>query len=118
MWSQICGKKAKIVPKVTQKKKFGNFGLSWGKFWPLRTLGRKLHMFLNILECRVENKNNCLGKTGLKMWSQKFTRRVVLSPESAKDFKCFHVFLFLNFLVFALFSKCSFVDTQDIFSLN
>ena len=27
-------------------------------------------MFLEILEFRVENKKNCLGKTVFKMWSQ------------------------------------------------
>ena len=39
MWSHTCDKMAKIVRKTTQKKKkFVKFGLSWGKFWPLRTL--------------------------------------------------------------------------------
>ena len=34
----------------------------WGKFWPLRTLWHNLHMFLDYLEFREENKTNCLAK--------------------------------------------------------
>ena len=37
MWSQTCGIMAIIVCKVASKKQFIKFGLSWGKFWPLRT---------------------------------------------------------------------------------
>ena len=37
---------------------------------------RNLHMFLEILKLRVENKPKCLGKTVLKMWSQKSTRSI------------------------------------------
>ena len=55
MGTQTCGKIASIVRKVTLKKKFEKLGLSWRKFWPLRTLWRKLHMFLYILEFEVEN---------------------------------------------------------------
>ena len=67
-------------------------------------------MFLEVLEFRVENKKKSLGKTVLKIWSHNLPKEVVLSPESATDFKRFHRFLFLVFLVFALFSKSSFVD--------
>ena len=57
MWCQTCGNMASIVRKVTLKKKqFVNFELSWGKFWPLRTLRRNLHMFLDIFGSRIENK--------------------------------------------------------------
>ena len=38
MLSQICETLAKIVLKITYKKKFLTFGFPWGKFWPLRTL--------------------------------------------------------------------------------
>ena len=43
---------------------------SRGKFLPLRNLWHHLHMFLNILELKIENKNVNLGKTVLIMWSQ------------------------------------------------
>ena len=32
-------------------------------------------MFLDILEFTVKNKKNCLGKTALKMWSQKLLKK-------------------------------------------
>ena len=35
MWSQTCGNMATILRKITQKKQFVKFGLSWGKFWLL-----------------------------------------------------------------------------------
>ena len=54
MWSETCGKMARIARKITLKKKIVKFGLSWGKFWPLRILC----MFLDVLEFRVENKKN------------------------------------------------------------
>ena len=48
-----------------------------GRTWRLYDqLGQEgnLHMFLDILECRIEKKKNCLVKTILKMWSQKSTK--------------------------------------------
>ena len=80
LWCQTCGNMAKIVRKLLQKKQFVKLGLSWGKFWLLRTLGRNLHIFQDNFEFRVENKKKCLGKTVLKMWSQKFTRRNSFVP--------------------------------------
>ena len=35
----------------------------------LRNLGRNLHLFLENIEPRTENKNCNLGKTVLKIWS-------------------------------------------------
>ena len=58
MWCQTCGNMAEIVRKITSKKKVLKFGLSWGKFWPLRTLGSNLHIFQDNFEFRVKNKNN------------------------------------------------------------
>ena len=72
-------------------------------------------MFLDILELRVENKKKWIGKTVLKICLRNLPEQLVLSPEYPKDFKHFHCFLFLFFLVFALLSKSSFVDTLAIF---
>ena len=80
IWSQTCGKIARIVCKITLKKIVWKFGLSLGKFWPLRTLWRNLHMFLDILEFKVENKKNSLGKTFLELWSLTFTRKTNFIP--------------------------------------
>ena len=55
MWCQTCGNMAKIVRKISSKKQFVKFGLSWGKFRLLRTLGRNLHIFQDNFEFRVEN---------------------------------------------------------------
>ena len=65
---------AQIVRKANLTKMGCKIQAFIGKFLPLRTLQRNLHMFLDILESRVENKKDCLGKTVLKM-SQKSTRR-------------------------------------------
>ena len=46
------------------------FDFKGGIFWPLRTLWRNLRMFLDILKPIVENKNNYLRKTVLKIRSQ------------------------------------------------
>ena len=90
----------KLYVKLLQKKLFVKFGLSRGKFWLLRTLGRNLHIFQDNFEFRVENKKR-----------RNLPEEVVVSPKSAKDFKRFHSFAFLFLLVFALFSKSSFLDT-------
>ena len=67
---------AKIVRKVTLIFFFFNFELLWVNFWPLRTLRRNLHIFLDILEPKEKKEEKCLGKTVLKMWSQKSTKLV------------------------------------------
>ena len=65
MWSQICAKMAYIVRKITQ-----NFFLSkiqiGVNFWSLRTLWHNLHMFLDILELRVEHKQKLLRENGFE----------------------------------------------------
>ena len=59
---------------------FLKFGFPWGRFWPLPTLWCNLHMFLDILEVRIENNKKGLGKTVLKMWSQEFTKKNWFRP--------------------------------------
>ena len=50
----------------------------WGKFWPLRSLWRNLHIFLDILDFREENKTKMLiGKTVLKIGSQVGEQRYI-----------------------------------------
>ena len=62
MWSQTCGEMAYIVIcKVTLNKSFFNLDFHGGKLWVLRTLWRNLHMFLEILEFRVDNKKSVQG---------------------------------------------------------
>ena len=46
----------KLYVKLLRKNKLVKFGLSWGTFWPLRTLGRNLRIFLDNLKFRVENE--------------------------------------------------------------
>ena len=43
--------------------------LEFGPQGELRKLQRNLHLFLDNIEPRTENKKNSLGKNGLKMWS-------------------------------------------------
>ena len=59
-----------------------------GLKWLLRTLWRILHMFLDILEFTEENKKDCLGKTVLKMWSQKLTRNGLKVHKTTSRKKC------------------------------
>ena len=64
------------------------------------------------MEFRVENnKKKVEGKLLWKSGLRNLPRELVLSLEAAKDLKRFHSFVFLFFLVFALFSKSSFLDT-------
>ena len=56
MWCQTCGNILKLYVKLLLKKLFVKFGLSWCKFWPLRTLGHNIHIFQDNFEFRVENK--------------------------------------------------------------
>ena len=79
----------KLYVKLLQKKKFLKFGLSWGKFWPLRTLGSNLHIFLDNFEFRVKNKPKMFRKNCLKMLSQKFTRRSSFVPNIRQRFEKF-----------------------------
>ena len=96
------------------------FGFSWGKFWPLRTLWHNLHRFLDTLECRIENKNNnYLGKTVLKISSQKSIRRTSFVSRLCLKLWSFHGFIFIFlFFIICTFSKRSFVDSKTIFVTN
>ena len=46
----------KLSVNILRKKLFGKFGLQEGKIGPLRTLRRRLHMCLDILKFRLQNK--------------------------------------------------------------
>ena len=81
-----------------------------------RTLWRNVHMFLDLLEFRIENKKSFLGKTVLKMLSQKFLNRTSFVP-TIQDKKRFYVLvLFLVDFSFCTFFKSSFVDTKNLFA--
>ena len=54
----------------------------WGECYPLRTLWHNLHMFLDILEFSVGNKQkNCVGKTVLRILSQIWERMAYVSTK-------------------------------------
>ena len=72
-------------------------------------------MLLDILKLWTESKN-VKEKLFWKCCLRNPQEELVLSPESAKDSGRYRVFLFLFSLVFALFSKNSFVDTYVICS--
>ena len=61
--------------KSLRTKLFKKFGLQGDKFWPLRNL----HMFLDIIEHKIEN-NFSLGKTVLQMGYQKSIRSTGFVP--------------------------------------
>ena len=63
----LCGlrfvkKWLKLSVKLLRKKLFWKFGFQWGKIGSLCTLWRHWHMFLDILEHRVSNKQKKFGK--------------------------------------------------------
>ena len=64
--------KAKIWFENPDWKCF-KFGCPWGKFWPLRTLWRNLHMVLDILELtkeeKKEKKGNCFKNVVSDLWT-------------------------------------------------
>ena len=102
-WSQMYGKMAYIICKITFEKIFLKFGLQGSIFWPLHNLWSHLHMFLDILELRVENKNESFWKLLWKFGLRNPLGVIVLSPESTKDCWRFHVFCFLfSVLLFVL----------------
>ena len=72
--------------------------IQWGKFWSLHNLWHNLHMFLDILELKVENYYISLKKTVLQIWSQKSTRITSFVPRIVQSFWFFFFFSFLTFL--------------------
>ena len=62
-------------------------------------------MFLDTLKLIVEKKKNVEGKLFRKYGLRNLPEELVLSPESAKDFKRFHGFSILFYFVFAFFTN-------------
>ena len=92
---------------------------SRGKIWPLCTLWRSLHMFLDILVFRIENQKNCLEKTVLKMWSQKFQIWASFVPKICQKLGMFlRFFLKVVLRTHSLFFHKSETTFSKQFSLN
>ena len=79
-WSYISWGHQTLYPRVIDLCILGSWNSvahgHWAlyQFWPLLNSWQNLHIFLDILELRGENKNLSLGEIVLKIMSQKSTR--------------------------------------------
>ena len=97
--------------KLLRKKYFVKLGLSWGKFWPLRSLGRNLHIFQDNFEFRVEEEKKLIRENCFEnVVSEIYQKNLFLAKNLPKILNVFMVLHLNFFLVFALFSKSSFVN--------
>ena len=86
-----------------------------GKFLPLRTFWHNLHMFFDIIDFRVENNKKLFWENCFENLVSEIHKKNKLRPQNPPKivdaFMFFFVFNLIFFVVFALFSKGSFVDT-------
>ena len=93
-------------------KLFLKFWFTWDKFWPLRTLWRNLHMFLDILEFWLENQNifreNCFEKMVSDWWKNVLTKLFweESAPKNKKKHKSVHNLLHIIGTKLVLFVNC------------